>query len=119
MREGEPIGVIALRRGGVAPFEDRQIELVRTFADQAVIAIENARLFNETKESLDQQTATSDVLQVISRSAFDLQRVLDTLVENATRLSESRNGLIFRLEADRYRLMAAHGSAAEDREFVP
>src|SRR5207249_8009932 len=109
MRGGEAIGVIALLRGVVAPFEERQIELVRTFADQAVIAIENARLFNETKESLDQPTATSDVLQVISRSAFDLRRVLDTLVENATRLSGAQNGFIFSLEADGYWHLAAHG----------
>ena len=125
MREGEPIGVIALARNRVEPFTDREIELVTTFADQAVIAIENVRLFEaeqqrtrELTESLQQQSATADVLKVISRSAFDLQTVLDTLVESAARLCDADSAAIHRPDGNSYPYVASYGYSREYHEYM-
>ncbi len=100
LRDGEAIGVIALVRSEARPFTERQIARLSAFADQAVIAIQNARLFNETQEALERQTATANVLKAISRSTFDLPSVLDTLISTAARLCRAAIGVIFKVEGD-------------------
>jgi GAF domain-containing protein len=109
LREGIAIGAIHIRRREVRPFSDRQIKLLETFSDQAVIAIENARLFQELKESLEQQTATSEILGVIASSPTDIQPVLAAVAENAARVCDSVDAQIWRIEGDMARKVANYG----------
>ena len=125
LRDNEPIGNLNLGRFTVRPFTQRQIELVKTFADHAVIAIENARLFDEVQattrdlsEALQQQTATSEVLKAISRSTFDLQTVLDTLVQSATELCDGDRGVIYLQERDAFHLKAYTAHSEESVRYL-
>jgi GAF domain-containing protein len=124
MREGSPIGVILVMRHVAQPFTDKQIELVETFADQAVIAIENARLFDEVQartrelsESLEQQTATSEVLKVISSSPGELEPVFQAMLENAVRICEAKFGTMFLREGDAFRTVALHNAPSAYAEL--
>ena len=113
LREGEAIGAIALRRTEVNPFTDKQIALLQTFADQAVIAIENARLFNETKEALERQTATADILKVIASSPDDVQPVFQTIAERSNQLVDGLSTAVLRLTDDVLHLMAYTSVSSE------
>jgi two-component system, NtrC family, sensor kinase len=125
LRDGLPIGVIGLARRKIEPYTEEEISLVRTFADQAVIAIENTRLFEEVQartrdltESLQQQTATADVLKVISRSAFNLDAVLGTLVESAARLCEAERGILFLRKGNECHVANVYGFSGELEAFA-
>jgi signal transduction histidine kinase/DNA-binding response OmpR family regulator len=124
-REGVPIGVLAVLRTDVRPFTDKQVELVTTLADQAAIAIENARLLNELRqrtsdlaESLEQQTATSKVHEIISRSAFDLQAVFETVAESSIRLCGADRAFIYRFDGEVLRMVVAYNTPQRLKEFV-
>jgi GAF domain-containing protein len=118
LKENELVGVVIVYRQEVRPFSEKQIEIIKNFAAQAVIAIENARLLNELRQSLEQQTATSKVLQVISSATFDLQTVLDTLVASAVRLCEADGGAIWRPDGDTLKVVANFGASKAWQDFA-
>src|SRR5262249_38284283 len=117
LKESELIGAIVIHRQEVKPFTDKQIELVQNFAAQAVIAIENARLLNELRESLEQQTATSEILRVISSSPGELAPVFQAILEKATRLCEAKFGDIFRFDGRVFHFVATVDTPAQLTSF--
>src|SRR5260370_358986 len=117
-KDNDLIGVIVIYRTEVQPFTDKQIALVQNFAAQAVTAMENTRLRKEWRQSLQQQTATADVLKVISRSTFDLQTVLNTLTESAARLCDANVATMHRQQGPKYQAIATYGSTPEHREKI-
>jgi PAS domain S-box-containing protein len=118
VKEDDLVGAIGIYRQEVRPFTDKQIDLVTNFAKQAVIAIENTRLLNELQQSLQQQTATADVLKIINRSSVDLETVLATLVETVMHLCRADQAVMFRRRDDKYHLVAACGVTEEAKDFV-
>jgi GAF domain-containing protein len=118
LKDDRLMGAIVIYRREVRPFEEKQIKVLENFAAQAVIAIENARLLNELRESLEQQTATADVLEVISRSAFDLQAVFETVAESSVRLCGADRAFIFRFDGELLRMVVAHNASPEFAEWV-
>jgi len=125
LREGTPIGALTLTRSVVRPFTDKQIELLTTFADQAVIAIENVRLFDEVQartrelsDSLEQQTAAANLLEVISRSAFDLRPVFETIADSSVRLCEARRAFIYRFDGEVLRMAADYEAPAQFKKWM-
>src|SRR6516164_68455 len=118
LKDDSLIGAITINRQEVQPFTEKQIALVQNFGDQAVIAIENARLLNELRQSLDQQTATADVLRVISSWPGELERVFQALLENATRLCEAKFGLLHLYENEAFQLGAMHNAPPAFAEAI-
>ena len=113
VRDGDVLGIIGVTRAQAGPFNERDLALLKTFADQAVIAIQNVQMFNETKEALERQTATADILKVISRFDTDLQPVFDAIAANALELCRATTGWVYRFDGDLIHIASAHGLRPE------